>query len=410
VKRLVLLGGGHAHVHVLHALAQQPLPGVAAMLVTPFERQVYSGMVPGVVAGHYAPDEAVIPLTPLVRAAGVVHLPAAASALDANARLITLADGTTLGYDLLSVDTGAVMDRELIPGAREHALFVRPIEHFLQLLQRLRNLAAQRALDLVVVGGGAAGFELALALAHALGGRAPGELPDARVTLVTGGGEPLATYPPAVVARGLRALQRARVTVLRAACAAIESGSVVLEQGTRVACDAPLIAVGAAAPAWLRGSGLELDDHGFIATGPTLQSTSHANVFAAGDVATRVDAPHPKSGVYAVRAGPALVLNLRRALAGGELLPHRPQPRTLNLLSCGDRRAIASWGRWTAEGRWVWRWKDRIDRAFIARFGGGPGGGPHDHGAGAPVRPPEPGLDLSAPGPAASGSRADPPW
>jgi NADH dehydrogenase FAD-containing subunit len=171
--------------------------------------------------------------------------------------------------------------------------------------------------------------------------------------------------------------------------------------------------VGAAAPAWLQGSGLALDERGFVATGPTLQSTSHTDVLAAGDVATRMDASHPKSGVYAVRAGPALALNLRRALAGGELMPHRPQPRTLNLLSCGDRRAIASWGLWSAEGRWVWRWKDRIDRAFIARFGGAPGGGegPADPGAGTPQRPPERELGLSAPpGPSASGSRADPPW
>ena len=399
MKRLVLLGGGHAQVFVLQALAEQPLPGVETVLVTPFDRQVYSGMVPGVVAGHYAVEDAVIPLEPLLRRARVRAVAGSAAGLDAQARQVRLADGSVLGYDLLSVATGAVADRDAIPGAREHALFVRPMEHFLQLLERLRALAAGRAIDIIVVGGGAAGFELSLALAHALregtsghgaggttgqGNSLPGDLAGARVALVTGGAEPLANYPPGVVARGLRALQRARVTVLRGACTGIEPGAVWLGAGTRVACDAPVIAVGAAAPAWLQGSGLALDERGFIVTGPTLQSTSHPEVFAAGDVASRGDAPHPKSGVYAVRAGPALALNLRRALAGGELLPHAPQQRTLNLLSCGDRRAIAAWGRWSAEGRWVWLWKDRIDRAFIARFSG--------------------------PGPAASGSRADPPW
>ena len=386
MKRLVLLGGGHAHVFVLQALAQEPLPGVETVLVTPYERQVYSGMVPGVVAGHYAVDEAVIPLLPLVRQARVRRLLTSAVGLDAQARRVRLADGSVLAYDVLSVATGAVADRGAIPGAREHALFVRPAEQFLLLMQRLRALCADRPLDIVVIGGGAAGFELALGLSHALGegAVATGSAGGARVALVTGGGDPLSNYPAGVVARGLRALKRQRVTVLRSPCIGIEPGAVILEQGTRVACDAPVVALGAAAAAWLQGSGLALDERGFIATGSTLQSTSHPHVFAAGDVASRADAVHPKSGVYAVRAGPALALNLRRLLTGGELLPHLPQQRTLNLLSCGDRHAIASWGRWSAEGRWVWRWKDRIDRAFIARF--------------------------SVPGPSASGSPADPPW
>lgn len=386
MKRLVLLGGGHAQVFVLQALARESLPGVETVLVTPSERQVYSGMVPGVVAGHYAVDEAVIPLLPLARQARARLFLASTVGLDAQARQVRLADGRVLDYDVLSVATGAVADRSAIPGAREHALFVRPVEQFLQLLERLRALCAARPLDIVVIGGGAAGFELALGLSHALGegAAAVGSAGGARVALVTGGGEPLASYPPSVVARGLRALKRHRVTVLRSPCTGIEPGAAILELGTRVACDAPVVALGAAAPTWLQGSGLALDGRGFIATGPTLQSTSHPNVFAAGDVASRTDAPHAKSGVYAVRAGPVLALNLRRLLAGGELLPHLPQQRTLNLLSCGDRHAIAAWGRWSVEGRWVWRWKDRIDRAFIERFSG--------------------------PGPAAAGSPADPPW
>jgi selenide,water dikinase len=143
---------------------------------------------------------------------------------------------------------------------------------------------------------------------------------------------------------------------------------VVLGGGGRLACDAPIVAIGSSAPAWLRDSGLALDADGFVATGATLQSGSHPEVFAAGDVASRVDAPRPRSGVYAVRAGPPLALNLRRFLAGGALQPYRPQPRALNLLSCGARYAIASWGPWSAEGRWVWWWKDRIDRGFVARL------------------------------------------
>jgi pyridine nucleotide-disulfide oxidoreductase family protein len=361
VKRLVLLGGGHAHVHVLEALAAQPLVAGQVTLVSPFAQSTYSGMVPGLVAGHYGLTDCVIPLAPLAERAHAKRIESAAVALDARSRRITLADGSELGYDVLSLDTGPVMDRDAIPGAREHAMPVRPIEHFIRQCEPLFARAGERALSVVVIGGGAGGVELAMAMQYRLGERA-------RVSLVTGGAAPLASYPAGVCRRVQRALKRLRITVLEDGCTEISANHVVLGRGTRLECDAPVLAIGTSAPTWLQGSGLALDEQGFIATGASLQSRSHPEIFAAGDVASRTDAPHPKSGVYAVRAGPPLALNLRRFAAGGTLEPYEPQRRALNLLSCGGRYAIASWGPWSAEGRWVWRWKDRIDRAFIARY------------------------------------------
>ena len=364
-KKLLLLGGGHAHVHVLQALAQETLAGAQVTLVTPYGRQMYSGMVPGLVAGHYKAEACAIALQPLAAAAHVRFVEGAAQSLDAGARRVTLLDGQVLDYDVLSLDTGAVMDRDRLPGAREHGLFVRPIEHFVHLLDGLWDLAARRVLDVVVVGGGAAGVELALALQHRLSG---GGEERARVVLVTGGAEPLAGYPASVVARAARVLAQHRIAVFRDSCAALLPGALVLGSGARLACDAPVLATGAEAPHWLAGCGLQLDERGFIQTGPTLQSAMHPEVFAAGDVASRLDAPHAKSGVYAVRAGPALALNLRRFVGGGALAPHTPQARTLNLISCGERKAIVAWGGWSAQGRWAWWWKDRIDRSFVARY------------------------------------------
>lgn len=366
-KRLVLLGGGHAHVQVLHALAREPMAGADVLLITPFARQMYSGMVPGLVAGHYTADQCAIPLMPLAAAAGVPMVEGMAVALDAAARVVHLADGRTAEYDVLSLDTGASMDRDRIRGARGNAMFVRPIEHFVRLLEGLVELARQRVVDVVVVGGGAAGVELALALQYRLAG-ADGAEERARVALVTGGPAPLQDYPPAVMRHAAALLAARRVTVFRDTCAELQPGVLVLGSGARLACDAPVLATGAEPPPWLAGSGLQLDVRGFVCTGPTLQSCSHPEVFAAGDVASRVDAPHPRSGVYAVRAGPPLLLNLRRHVAGGVLQPYQPQRRTLNLISCGERRAIMAWGDWAAQGRWAWWWKDRIDRRFVARY------------------------------------------
>ena len=368
MKRLLLLGAGHAHVAVLAALAQQRIATAEVLLVTPHERQIYSGMVPGLIAGRYRSDECSIAVAPLAAAAGVPWLRAQAVALDAAARQVTLADGRKLDYDVLSLNTGPTQDRDRIPGARAHALFVRPIEAFVQLWQRTRALADVEPLDVVMVGNGAAGVELALAVSHALAGRC-------HVTLLCDG-PLLAQYTDAVRERALRVLAQRGVVVLPGRCSAIQAEHVELEAGTQVACDVPIVATGADAPAWLAGSGLALDDAGFVRVGATLQSASHPAVFAAGDITQRDDAPHPRSGVYAVRAGPPLAVNLRRFIGGGALVTYVPQRRALNLMACGDGSAIASWGSWSAQGRLMGWWKDRIDRAFVARYSVAPGPGP----------------------------------
>ena len=361
MKRLLLLGGGHAHVHVLHDLVRRDLPGADVVLVSPFDDSIYSGMVPGWVAGHYALDECRIAVAALARAGGARFVRGAAAKLDSAARAVTLADGRVLSYDLLSIDTGSVLPRDVIPGARVHGLPVRPMDGFVAHLGEV--LLAPDLHEVAVVGSGAAGVELAMALQHRLGAD-----DRVRVSLVCGTPEPLDGFAPATVRKTVRALKQRHITLLPDTCTRILSDHVLLAQGTRLACDVAVLALGAHAPAWLRGSGLSLDGEGFISTGATLQSISHPEVFAAGDVASRGDAPHPKSGVYAVRAGPPLAHNLRCHVAGKPLRHHHPPKRTLNLLSCGRKSAIATWGRWSLKGDWVWWWKDRIDRGFVERY------------------------------------------
>ena len=364
MKHLVMLGAGHAHVHMLSTLAAQALAGVQITLVAPYPRQLYSGMVPGFVAGHYTLEDGVIPLVPLLKGADVTWLQRSATGLDADQRSVTLDDGSTLTYDVLSINSGPVQDRQIIermmPGAREHALFVRPIETFGVLWPQVVALGQQKPLRFAIIGGGAAGFELACAVAH--------RLPGSSVTLLSGDAPVGANYPAKVQAMVMQALKDRAITVIQERAAGMAAAEVTLASGARLACDVPLIAVGAHPPAWLQLSGLALDPQGFVAVNAFQRSTSHTQVFAAGDVATRIDLTLPRSGVLAVRAGPPLAKNLRAVLAGMEPSPYIPQDKTLNLLSCGNRRAIASWGNWSAQGRWVWWLKDRIDRGFIKKY------------------------------------------
>ncbi|MCV0439360.1 MAG: FAD-dependent oxidoreductase [Hydrogenophaga sp.] len=376
IRKLLLLGAGHVHVHVLAHLADHHPADLDVTVLTPYPHQTYSGMTPGFVAGRYSEDEGRIPLEPLLRAAGARWVQGRCDGIDAATQTVRLAPvqgapqaPTSLHYDLLSIDTGAVLDRARLeaemPGAAEHALPIRPIEAFTALWPQVMALAQRQAVSLAVVGAGAGGIELVFAAEQAL--RLHG-LPGARFTLVTGGPEVAANYSPGVQRRVLRQLKRRGITVLREACTGIGDGEVHLGNGARLACDVPLLAIGTHAPPWLQGSGLALSDSGHVQVNACQQSTSHANVFAAGDVASRVDQPHPRSGVYAVRAGPALAHNLLAAHGGQALRPHHPPRNTLNLLSCGTGHAIASYGPLHAEGAWAWWWKDRIDRAFVTRY------------------------------------------
>jgi selenide,water dikinase len=120
---------------------------------------------------------------------------------------------------------------------------------------------------------------------------------------------------------------------------------------------------------WIRESGLSTDRHGFILVRDTLQSISHSHIFATGDIATMVNHPRPKAGVFAVRQGKPLFANLRRRiLLSKSLQYYSPQKRYLSLIGTGDGNAIASWGPFGWQSPLLWQWKDRIDRKFMAQF------------------------------------------
>ena len=368
MKRLLLLGGGHAHVKVLADLAEQPLPGWDVHLVSPYRRQIYSGMLPGWVAGHYSIEACAIALDQLAARAAVAFHETAGTALDLALQSLRCEDGSTLHYDVLSIDSGPMPALAGLPGAAEYALPVRPIERFIaawpDVVDRISSQC--KRFDLVLLGAGAAGIELAFAIRHRANVEGWSHL---FLTVVGSEAWPLPGAPAATRQR-VATLLKERGIQWRSGQRAthLDARRLHLEGSPSLDFDACLVATGAAAPSWPAAAGLATDEQGFIRVGSTLQSLSHPNVFAAGDVAAYAD-PRPKSGVYAVRAGPVLARNLR-AFCDGEPVPSwTPQARALYLISTGDRHALATWGDWSWSGCWVWRWKDRIDRRFMRRFG-----------------------------------------
>ncbi len=363
-QQLVLLGAGHAHLHILSQLAAQPLAGTVVTLIAPQARQVFASMVPGYVAGHYALQDCEIALEPLVRRSGIRWIQRGISAVDPQQNSVQLDDGSSVPYDWLSVNTGTVQDREnierAIPGAREHALFARPTEAFAALWPRVVEMGDTRALRIAVIGAGAAGFELALAVRH--------RLPACAVTLVCGPVPVGANHSPAMQHRLQAVLKQRKVTELQDVAVGLKADSVQLGCGADLACDVTLLVTRGHAPQWLADSGLALDAQGFLAVDAYQRSTSHSRVFAPVDASTRADRTLARSGMHAAHAGSALVHTLAAAIAGTPLKPYQPPVASLNLLSCGDRYAIGTLASFSAQGWWLWWLKNRIDRRFVAGF------------------------------------------
>jgi len=366
-RQLLLIGGGHSHVEVIRRFGIDPEPGVEVTLVSPGRFTPYSGMLPGHIAGHYSHADCHIDLELLCRQAGVRRIDGSARRLDPAGRAVCCGEAGEFRYDILSLDAGSTPVIANIAGASGNGIPVKPVPAFLHRWAQLRERARQTDgnVEVVVVGGGAAGVEVLLSMQY----RIAADRGRARFTLVGDGPSILPAHPRNVRLHFQDILHRRGVSLrLGVAVERAGAGRLHLRNGEQLPFDEVVWITGATAPAWPGTGGLLTDAAGFVLIDAHLRSLSHPEVFASGDMASMPHAPRPKSGVYAVRQGPPLAVNLRRALQNRPLLAYRPQRRALALISSGDRHAVASWGPFSLSGDWVWRWKDRIDRAFMRRY------------------------------------------
>lgn len=377
LRDLVLVGGGHSHVGVLRMFAMKPEPGVRITVICTDIDTPYSGMLPGYISGHYSFDEVHIDLGRLCAFAGARLYHDAVVGIDRKNQKVICQNRPPVAYDLLSINIGSTPQVQHIEGASTLAVPVKPIAQFnqrwLALLDKARQWPSHRGrMTIAVVGGGAGGVELLLSMQYRLRhelkalGRSPEDL---KFVLLTSGDTILPTHNPGVRARFAKVLQERNVEVhTHAEVVQVSPGCLHTRDGRTFDADETMWVTQAGGPAWLQSTGLALDDKGFILVHPQLQCLNDPLVFAAGDIASLVERPLEKAGVFAVRMAKPLAENLRRSLRGQKLLAYHPQRHWLALISTGNRYAVASRGPWGFGGDWVWRWKDRIDRQFMRRF------------------------------------------
>ena len=375
--RLLLVGGGHAHLQVLEAIAAGRITAAEVTLVSASERQIYSAMVPGFIEGRYTLEQIAIDLRLLARRLGAHFREAQVTRIDGLRRIAALDDGTTLPYDVASVAIGGAPAGGDLPGVRQFAKAVKPLPRVAELKEALTAAAAAgnpEPLQVIVVGAGAAGVEVALtarALLDRLGAN------RSIISLVESTHTPLRDRSLAAQEEAEAALKRGEIT-LRLSTAVEEVGAnhVRVTGGRVIPADIVIWAAGTTAPALFRASGLPTDARGYLLVDDSLAVPSCPGLYGAGDAVSLESAPKtPKSGVQALRQGPVLMRNLALALgatppgpAGPGAARFRPQRRALALLNCGNGSAIFSYGGFAATGGWAMTLKDWVDRRFVRRF------------------------------------------
>jgi pyridine nucleotide-disulfide oxidoreductase family protein len=365
-KHLVLVGGGHTHALLLNRFAAEPLTGWKVTLVSDVREAPYSGMLPGHVAGYYSHGEMHIDLPALCERAGAHFIEAKVNGLDTGKRLLFTGSGEALDLEpeLLSLNIGSTPNRSGTPGAEEFAIPSKPVPDLLAGWESLRERSAREdgPLRVVVVGGGAGGVELTLAMCS--------QLPsNVSFTIIQRSDVLLSGHNSRVKQALSSALKKAGVIVRYSETVTrVEASQVFLESGVQIETDAVFWVTQPSPPDWLTATGLPLTERGFIRVFPTLRSVAFPWIFAAGDIATIEDQSLPKSGVYAVRMAVPLEKNLRAYAAGSPLIPYHPQKRILSLIGTADGKAVASWGPLAWRSRVMWKWKDSIDRKFMRQF------------------------------------------
>jgi selenide,water dikinase len=325
-------------------------------------------MLTGHFAGDYELDALTVDLRALAARARAELVLSPAIRVDARARQLHCANGEVLSYDVLSLAPGSLTRVGSAKGVEAFAVSVRPLERLVKAFNAILVLGREGQMAVVtIVGGGAASVELALCMER----RFRRELFEVATHVRVIADTPILMPELSAGARHrLVQCMRKRNVEAQVGSAVVEVGDgfVKLANGLEFATDAVIWATGAAAPPWIRDAGLACDEHGFMLVNEMLQSPSHPEIFGAGDCVNVLGHAYPKAGVFAVRAAPVLAANLRAAMAGGALQAFTTKRDYLALIATGDRRAVGNLGRWGFGGRWVWWWKDRIDRRFIARY------------------------------------------
>jgi selenide,water dikinase len=375
---IVLLGVGHTNAHIVRMWAMNPIKDARLTCIANHSIATYSGMLPAVLAGLNQPDDMGIDLVQFCSIAGARLILGDVTGVNVADSSLSIEGRTPVHFDVLSIGIGSVPNDIGIEGLDAASLVrIKPMQTFLTRLERrLGDLeVTKREIRVVVVGSGVAGVEVLFCLGRRLEARQGSRF---QFSMVTRSEQILSDALPSTRRRVEREMQSRNVAlVCGQSVQAVGEDHLVLENGEQLPADVVIWATGARAPDLLSELDLPRTRDGFLSTDRTLsldwknselQQPRGSSIFAVGDTGTMVGEDLPKAGVYAVRQGPFLWKNIKRAVTNRRLIEYRPQRNFLRLINKGDGTAIGQWNSLSFEGAWVWRLKNRIDSKFMEKF------------------------------------------
>ncbi len=358
MKTLILVGGGHAHLHCLEQVKNDPVENLHVMLISPSRHQYYSGMFSGFTEGVYSLDDIRIDLAKLSENVGCTFIEDSIVSIDAQAKKIIGATGAIYHYDLVSFDIGS---RTAIPEKlAEQVALIKPNYLFPEQLEKLRESDYP-----IIVGGGASGVELAFSIQAWR--KQQGLLTNTALISST----PLLSSSGKRVSKKIETIaQRKSLSFYTGnAVDTITNDHVITSAKKSYRQSAVLWLTGPMSDELFNNSGVQTDEGGFLLVDSTLRSVHYPEIFGAGDCISIDHYPTlAKNGVYAVRQGPVLWNNLKNSLSNIALEPFSPQKKFVAILSTGGGQALLTFGKFTLHGAIAWKMKRYIDRKFMKRY------------------------------------------
>lgn len=360
MKKLLLVGGGHSHLYILKRLQQASLQGVEVTLLSPDPYQYYSGMFSGYAEGLYSIDDIRVNLVKLAKQAGVKWVQGAVTSIDPNQKTILTASGDIVVYDVISFDIGSLTAGIHLLEAPQIKSRIKPNYHFIDVIDRART-----SRKVVIVGGGAAGIEIALSLTawrEKKDIKVPITLISATRLLAQERHKTSSKIENIVKSRGIQLIPHTKVNK-------VQENSLLTSTKNKIDFDQLIWLTGPKSHDLFKTSKLPVDKEGYLLVEDTLQVKEYPSIFGAGDCISIRQYPNiPKVGVYAVKQGPILFKNIEGFLTEGDGERYIPQKQYLSILSTGHKKGLVLYRNFHFYSSWAWKLKNRIDSKFIQKY------------------------------------------